>query len=512
MATSPGAHQAARGSAGGGVAQWKRQVTVFAILMIVLVIGIAAASGALMWRMLRDVAASELEGDAKSQAATATRQATLEVDRLLLKAIALSEPDAVRAAAVASIGAASRLEDSVTALRQILPDNKDAAEMARLVDSVKAPRMKVVVAARKREGTQALELLAAIAEPLKRIDELSTAIQTTQAEERSRDGAARQAAFQKMLLGLLGAATGGVALAFVFYWRLMKRLSRTDEVERLLGEVHQSAQQLDSDGRQLAQLNADMREGNDRLTAMIGRFQQSFEAMGEDSQRALTELNSLTDSCQSSMATSRQQANEAGVVAQQVKATAAQMHGLQDTTEALGRSRSQIANFTESIARISSMTRLLSMNAAVEAARAGEAGRGFNVVAQSIRKLSEDTQTAAVEIRRASDDINQQLGSTEQSVVKTRELMDDCAKRIAALESLAAHNRQLIEAMSGDVQGFRTSFERQTGRVRDMNGDIGSLVGTAEAGHSHAQQLDGTAVALSDTSTRMLHRLASVMQ
>src|SRR5438552_2030477 len=184
MATSPGAHQAARGSAGGGVTQWKRQVTVFAILMIVLVIGIAAASGALMWRMLRDVAASELEGDAKSQAATATRQATLEVDRLLLKAIALSEPDAVRAAAVASIGAASRLEDSVTALRQILPDNKDAAEMARLVDSVKTPRMKVVVAARKNEDDKALELLAAIAEPLKRIDELSKTIQAAQSAER----------------------------------------------------------------------------------------------------------------------------------------------------------------------------------------------------------------------------------------------------------------------------------------------------------------------------------------
>jgi methyl-accepting chemotaxis protein len=188
------------------------------------------------------------------------------------------------------------------------------------------------------------------------------------------------------------------------------------------------------------------------------------------------------------------------------------MRGLQETTEALGRSRSQIANFTESIARISLMTRLLSMNAAVEAARSGEAGRGFNVVAQSIRKLSEDTQTAAVEIRRASEDINEQLASTEQSVVKTRELMDDCAKRIAALESLAAHNRQLIEGMSGDVEGFRTSFERQTGRVREMNGDVGSLVGTAQAGHSHAQLLDGTAVALSDTSSRMLHRLASVMQ
>jgi len=90
--------------------------------------------------------------------------------------------------------------------------------------------------------------------------------------------------------------------------------------------------------------------------------------------------------------------------------------------------------------------------------------------------------------------------------------MDDCAARIAALESSAAQNRRLIEAMSSDVQGFRTSFERQTGRVREMDGEVGTLDGTLQAGHSHAQLLDGTAHALSDTSSRMLSRLASVMQ
>lgn len=502
----------ASGARKGGVSQWKRQVTLFAMLMILLVLGVAGTSGALMWRMLRDVAASERDGDLRMQAATATRQGVLEVDRLLMQAIALTDADKVRTTAVASIAAASHLEDSVTALKQALPGNAEVEEMARLVDSVKPPRMKVVVAARKRENDKALELLAGIAEPLKRIDDLSSSIQNAQREELARGAQAREQNFLHMLMGLAGAAGGGVLLGLVFYWRLMKRLSRTDEVERLLGEVHESAQRLDSDGRQLAQLNDDMRGANEQLTAMVGRFRDSFGAMGEDSQRALCELESLTQTCQTSMATSRQQAGDANVVAQQVKATVAQMRGLQDVTQALGRSRNQIANFTESIARISSTTRLLSMNAAVEAARAGEAGRGFNVVAQSIRKLSEDTQTAAVEIRRASDDINQQLATTEQSVAKTRELMDDCAARIAALEASAANNRQLIEAMSSDVQGFRTSFERQTGRVREMDGDVGSLDGTLQAGHSHARLLDGTAHALSDTSSRMLSRLASVMQ
>jgi len=496
----------------GAVSQWKRQITVFAMLMILLVVSVASGSAALMWRLLQDVAAGEQAAEARTHAATATRLAILDVDRLLMHTIAQTAPDKVRSAAVASIAAASRLEDAITSLREILPDNAEAAEMARLVEAVKAPRMKVIVLSRKGEHAQALEQLSEIDEPLKRIDALSGSIQQAQVDERRRAGTDRQALFRRLLFGLIGAAGGGVALGLLFYWRLMKRLARVDEVERLLGEVHQSAQQLDADGRQLSALNSEVSHANDRLGTLLARIRATFGAMDGDTRRALQELQALSQSCSSSMSTSRQQAADAGVVAGQIKATVVQMQGLQEATEALNLSRSQIATFTERIARISSTTRLLSMNAAVEAARAGEAGRGFNVVAMSIRQLSEDTQTAAVEIRRASEDIDGQLAATGESVQRTRELMDDCAQRIAALEAAAAHNRQLVEAMASDMAGCRTAFERQADRVREMDGEVVSLDGTVQAGHSHAQLLDRTAQALADASSRMLGRVASVMQ
>lgn len=80
-----------------------------------------------------------------------------------------------------------------------------------------------------------------------------------------------------------------------------------------------------------------------------------------------------------------------------------------DIVNVLGEKSTQIDSIVTLINGISEQTNLLALNAAIEAARAGEQGKGFAVVAEEVRKLAEQSGTAAGEISKLIEEIQKEI-------------------------------------------------------------------------------------------------------
>lgn len=89
-----------------------------------------------------------------------------------------------------------------------------------------------------------------------------------------------------------------------------------------------------------------------------------------------------------------------------------------ESTKTLGKRVHDVLDIIDVIVSISNQTNLLALNASIEAARAGEAGRGFSVVADEIRKLSDDTRNLTQQIT----EIIKELSTVTENTINTLDL------------------------------------------------------------------------------------------
>jgi methyl-accepting chemotaxis protein len=222
----------------------------------------------------------------------------------------------------------------------------------------------------------------------------------------------------------------------------------------------------------------------------VGAFSMNLDMMIDTQAASINESSAAIEEMSASIATISKSTDSRSQQALALKKMAGDGASRMNQTitgiNKISESAQMIMEMLAVIDGIASQTNLLAMNAAIEAAHAGEAGRGFSVVAEEIRKLSEETAENSGTINRKLKEISDQIRESSKASRETGEhfrviveevgiMTDSFTDMNQTMGEMSGGTRQVTEALAELVRESE-DIRRSSNEIRTEIGGLGSAL------------------------------------
>ena len=271
--------------------------------------------------------------------------------------------------------------------------------------------------------------------------------------------------------------------------------------EELTASADQSAQVVQN----IAQSVTEVAAHNDKQTTAVDTVTNAVQKISASVQ----EISSNANIADTNAAKASDIANEGG---QSIGIAIKQMNKIREVVDSsasvvneLGDASKEIGQIVEQVSAIAAQTNLLALNAAIEAARAGDHGRGFAVVAEEVRKLAEESLTAA-------DKINTMITTIQAKTVDAVSAMKSGAEEAAKGSEVVKNSGVAFDnimKINTEVAAQVKEIARTTEEAAKASTDVISAVQTVDDAAANISDRTQTISAATEEQSASTEEIAS---
>ncbi len=284
------------------------------------------------------------------------------------------------------------------------------------------------------------------------------------------------------------------------FHRMRSRLASTiqeiarssDTVGTASSEMAQSSQQAGMAVGEIANAVSSVAEGAERQLRSLEQAREFTAAVAAASHASAANADETAAAARQARAVAEDGAAAVHRASEAIRAVQQTSGEITGTMHQLGAMSERIGGIVDTITGIAEQTNLLALNAAIEAARAGEQGRGFAVVAEEVRKLAEESQTAA-------GSIADLIGQIQSGTARAIDVVSAGARQTEDGVEIVEQARLSFERIDSSVQDMDERVQRITAAVADivasgteMQQSIEQVLSVAEASSASAEQVSAT--------------------